>query len=100
MSVHPSLAAKGKGKRQRSVLKRFERLKELQEKEKWKPEDSVFGLPKLKVVRWKAKKTKKAVEETAAAEQPAQAAATTAKTPTPGASSGAKEKKEQKPAKK
>ena len=77
MSVNPSLSSKGKGKRVRSVLKRFERLKELQEKEKWKPGNSVFGLPKLKTLRWKLKKAKKAVEaETAAA--PEQAAGTAA----------------------
>ena len=68
MSVHPSLSSKGKGKRQRSVVKRFERLRELLEKEKWQPGNSVFGLPKLKVLRWKVKKAKKAAEgeETAA----------------------------------
>ena len=67
MSVHPSLASKSKSKRSRSVLKRFERLKELLEKEKWQPGDSVFGLPKIKILRWKTKKTKKAAEGDAAA---------------------------------
>lgn len=67
MSVHPSLGSKGKGKRSRSVLKRFERLKELLEKEKWKPGGPVFGLPKIKTLRWKLKKAKKAVEAEAAA---------------------------------
>ena len=67
MSVHPSLSSKSKGKRNRSVLKRFERLKEMLEKEKWKPTDPVFGLPKLKILRWKAKKAKKAAEAAAAA---------------------------------
>ncbi len=62
MSVHPSLTSKDKGKRSRSVLKRFERLKELQEKEKWKPGDSIFGLLKIKALRWKVKKAKKAAE--------------------------------------
>ena len=62
MSIHPSLSSKDKGKRSRSVLKRFERLKELWEKEKWKPGNSIFGLPKLKALRWKAKKAKKAAE--------------------------------------
>ncbi|MFH0790351.1 MAG: small basic protein [Candidatus Omnitrophota bacterium] len=66
MSVHPSLLSKGKNKKNRSVLKRFERLKELLEKEKWKPGDSVFRLVKVKTVRLKLKKAKKAVEETAA----------------------------------
>lgn len=70
MSVHPSLKSKGEGKGKRSVFKRFERLKELIEKEKRKAGDSIFGLPKLKVLRWKVKKVKKAeeVEATAAEE--------------------------------
>jgi small basic protein (TIGR04137 family) len=63
MSVHPSLSSKGKGKRIRSVLKRFERLRELEEKEKRKTGDSIFGLPKIKALRWKVKKAKKATEE-------------------------------------
>lgn len=76
MTVHPSLSSKGKGKRIRSVLKRFERLKDLIEKEKRKPEDSIFGLPKIKTLRLKAKKAKKAVEaEEAPAEGTAQAPA-------------------------
>lgn len=81
MSVHPSLRSKGKGKRSRSVLKRFERLKELLEKEKWTVGNSIFGLPKVKTLRRKLKKAKKAAEageaqpeqaqQTAAAETPA-----------------------------
>lgn len=67
MSVHPSLTSKDKGKGSRSVLKRFERLKELTEKEKWQSGQSVFGLPKIKAVRWKVKKAKKAAEGEAAA---------------------------------
>ena len=94
MSVHSSLSSKTKGKRSRSVLKRFERLKELQEKEKWQPQDSVFGLAKVKILRWKAKKAKKAAEAEApvAGEAAAEttAEASTAKAPT----------KEEKPSKK
>ncbi|MBL7084749.1 MAG: small basic protein [Candidatus Omnitrophica bacterium] len=67
MSVHPSLSSREEGKGKRSVLKRFERLKELIEKEKRKAGDSIFGLPKLKVLRWKVKKAKKVVEAEAAA---------------------------------
>ena len=67
MTVHPSLRSKGKGKRSRSVLKRFERLKTLLEKEKWANGNSIFGLPKIKALRWKLKKAKKATEEEAAA---------------------------------
>lgn len=90
MSVHPSLSSKGKGKRQRSVLKRFERLKELIEKEKWKPGNSIFGLPKLKALRWKVKKAKKAeaAEAPAAGEAAPPEAAAEKKAP-----SGKKEEK-------
>lgn len=61
MSQHPSLRISDKDKKQRSVLKRHERIKILKEKEKWEEEDSVFGLPKVKVMRFKIKKEKAAV---------------------------------------
>jgi small basic protein (TIGR04137 family) len=60
MSQHPSLRMSDKDKKQRSVLKRHERIKILKEKEKWEEEDSVFGLPKVKVMRFKIKKEKAA----------------------------------------
>ena len=37
MSQHPSLRSKAKSKQHRSVLKRYERVKGLKEKEKWDP---------------------------------------------------------------
>ena len=60
MSQHPSLRISDKDKKQRSVLKRHERIKTLKEKEKWEDEDSVYGLPKVKVTRFKIKKEKAA----------------------------------------
>lgn len=60
MSQHPSLRSGQKGKKHRSVLKRYERVKELKEKEKWKKGDSVFGLLKLKILKFKLKKEKAA----------------------------------------
>lgn len=66
MSQHPSLRSKEKEKAHRSVLKRFERVKALEEKEKWKKGDSVFGLPKLKILRFKLKKEKAAPAEAVA----------------------------------
>ena len=64
MSQHPSLRSSDKDKKQRSVLKRYERIKTLQDKEKWdEKKDSVFGLPKVKVTRFKIKKEKAAVAE-------------------------------------
>jgi len=61
MSIHSSLAISWKS-RHRSVLKRFERIKALKDKDKWKEEDSVFGLPKLKIIRIKIKKEKATTE--------------------------------------
>ena|SRR3989344_4873286 len=57
MSIHPSLRP-SKGKGHRSVFKRFERIKMLAEKDKWKEEESVFGLPKVKSIKIKVKKEK------------------------------------------
>ncbi len=68
MSQHPSLRSSDKDKKQRSVLKRYERIKTLQDKEKWdEKKDSVFGLPKVKVTRFKIKKEKAAAVEGAEA---------------------------------
>ncbi len=58
MSMHPSLKATEKGKKQRSVLKRIERVKSMIDKEKWKEGDDFYHLPKLKTVRIKIKKEK------------------------------------------
>lgn len=58
MSIHPSLSSSKKDRKQRSVLKRAERLSVMIEKDKWKEGDSVFGLPKIKTVRIKIKKEK------------------------------------------
>lgn len=79
MSQHPSLRSSDKDKKHRSVLKRYERLKILKEKDIWKGDGSVFGLPKVKIVRFKIKKEKAAVAETAA-----DATAPAADTTTPG----------------
>ena len=59
MSIHPSLTA-AKGKKQRSVLKRYERVEKLKKEGKWKDDTSSFGLPKVKVVKMKLKKSKAA----------------------------------------
>ena len=85
MSQHPSLRSSDKDKQQRSVLKRYERIKSLKDKEKWEEEkDSIFGLPKVKVTRFKIKK-----EKAAAAEGAEGAAAAPGATPgAPGATPG------------
>ena len=67
MSQHRSLRSKGKDSAHRSVLKRHERIKDLKEKEKWDEEKSIFGLPKLKIIKFKIKK-EKPVEAEAAVE--------------------------------
>lgn len=66
MSIHSSLRSSEKDKKQRSVLKRTERLRTMMDKEKWKEGDPVFGLPKIKTVRIRIKKEKAEKTETAA----------------------------------
>ena len=58
MSLHSSLKSLsvGKGGTQRSVLKRFERIRTLLGSGKWTEDQSVFGLPKLKQLKIKARK--------------------------------------------
>ncbi len=65
MSIHPSLGAAVKGKQQKSVLKRTERIKHMMNKGLWKEDSKVFGMPKIKAFRLKIKKEK-------AAEKPAE----------------------------
>ena len=97
MSQHPSLRSSDKDKAQRSVLKRYERVKILKDKEKWTEKDSVYKLPKIKVVKFKVKKEKAVAEETAvegavaapgAAAAPAGAKAAPAKAPVKPAAGG------------
>jgi len=82
MSQHPSLRSSDKNKQHRSVLKRYERLKILKDKEKWEEKDSVFGLAKVKIVKYKIKKEKAAPAEATAE---GVAAAPGAATPAPAA---------------
>jgi small basic protein (TIGR04137 family) len=83
MSIHPSLASSDKDKKQKSVLKRTERIKTMVEKGAWKEGDKVFGLPKIKTLRIKIKKEKIEKAETAttgeASAAPAAAAPAAAK---------------------
>jgi len=96
MSIDKSLKRQTAGSANRSVLTRAERIKKLQDAEKWPEGRSPFGLPKVrvqKIVLKKAKKAEKAAEgaEGAAAEgaaapgtaAPAAAAAPAAKTAPP-----------------
>ena len=85
MSIHPSLGAAVKGKQQKSVLKRAERIKYLMNKGLWKEDSKIFGMPKIKAIRIKIKKEK-------AAEKPAEEGAGTPAAPAPTASTDQKAK--------
>ena len=78
MSIHPSLrTAGGATSSSRNVLKRYERVRHLMTQGQWTDGQSVFGLPKLKQTKIKARKAAKEKEETAGApaEKPAAGAA-------------------------
>ncbi|MEK7852454.1 MAG: small basic protein [Planctomycetota bacterium] len=55
MSIDKSLKTSGKLARPRNVLTRIERIKMLKEDGKWNPSISVFGIPKVKVMKAKQK---------------------------------------------
>ncbi|RKY41875.1 MAG: small basic protein [Candidatus Makaraimicrobium thalassicum] len=64
MTQHPSLKGSQEGGKFRSVLKRYEKIRELVGKAKWDEEkDSVYHLPKVKRIRFKIKKAKEPAEE-------------------------------------
>ncbi len=90
MSIHSSLRGGGKNKKHRSVLKRYERLRVLKDKNLWADGKNVMGLPKVKQQRLKVKKEAKVAAEgtSAVAGVPAKTAAPAAKAAAP-----AKEKK-------
>lgn len=63
MTIDKSLKVRTGGMRQRNVLTRAERLEKLVEADRWKEGDSVFGLPKVRVVKVALKKKKKVKKE-------------------------------------
>jgi small basic protein (TIGR04137 family) len=69
MSIDKSLRRKNQLARARNVLTRGERIKVLQDDERWQEGRSPFGLPKVRVMKV-AKKKAKAKEE----EKPAEGA--------------------------
>ncbi len=85
MSIDKSLRRKNQLARSRNVLTRGERIKVLQDEERWQEGRSPFGLPKVRVLKV-AKKPKKAAkeEEKPAEEGAAPAAAPTAADTKPG----------------
>ena len=63
MSIDKSLRRKNQLQRARNVLTRGERIKTLQNEERWTEGRSPYGLPKVKVIKLVVKKVKKAKEE-------------------------------------
>ncbi len=66
MSIHSSLRVSNAGRKHRSVLKRYERLKVLKDKNLWSDDKAVLGLPKVKMQKIKIKKEKVVAAEGAA----------------------------------
>ena len=68
MSIHSSLRVKQSAGTLRNVMKRHERVRHLMAQGLWPDGRSVFGLPKIKQVKMKARKAAaKEKEETSAA---------------------------------
>lgn len=63
MSLHRSLKGRDALASKKSVLKRAERIKWLMEKKKWDDEQSILGLPKIKIVKLKVSKKEKKEEK-------------------------------------
>ena len=81
MSVHSSLSGSKKSARHRNVLKRYERVQQLQNKDLWSEGRSAFGLPKIKSIKFKIKKAAKEAAPAEAGAAPAAGAAAPAATP-------------------
>ena len=64
MSIDKSLISKRKLVRQRNVLTRPERIKYLMDEGLWDEKKSVYGLPKVKIMKLKKKAKVKKTEET------------------------------------
>ena len=59
MTIDKSLKIKAGAAKTRNVLTRPERLAKLIDEDRWKPGDSVYGIPKVRVVKISMKKKKK-----------------------------------------
>lgn len=70
MSIDKSLRRKNQLARSRNVLTRGERIKVLQDDERWPEGRSPYGLPKVRVLKVAKKAKAKAKEETAEAAAP------------------------------
>lgn len=91
MTIDRSLRVRAGGIASRNVLTRGERLQKLKDTDRWQEGGSVFGLPKVRVVKVALKKKKKAkTEEAAEGATPAAGAATPAAPAKPAAGKGGK----------
>lgn len=64
MSQHRSFGSGGAASGgHRSVLKRYEKIQTLSSNNKWSEESGIFSLPKVKVLKLKAKKATKAAKD-------------------------------------
>lgn len=68
MTIDKSLRVRRGLIKNRNVLTRVERLSKLQEADRWKEGDSVYGLPKVRVQKISLKKKKKVKKDEAAEE--------------------------------
>lgn len=93
MSIHHTLRITLKSKKQRSVLKRFERIRYFISKGSFNEQSRVLGLPKIKSFKIKIKK-EKSEEKSAAAPSgtPASSGASAQAKADKGASKGASAK--------
>jgi small basic protein (TIGR04137 family) len=78
VTIDKSLRRKGRLARSRNVLKRDERIAQLQSEERWTPGRSVLGLPKVRIAKSTAGKKKKKKKEEEADTTTAAAEATPA----------------------
>ena len=79
MSIHSSLRTnKHAAGAMRNVLKRHERVRHLMTSGLWTDGRSVFGLPKIKQMKMKARKAASKEKEAAAGQAPATGAAASA----------------------
>ena len=93
MSIDKSLRRKNSLERARNVLTRGERIKTLQNQERWTDGRTPYGLPKVKVIKLvvkKAKKKEEKVEEGAEGATPAAGAAPAAAAAGAGGKGGKK----------
>ena len=85
MTIDPSLRVRAGSIQNRNVLSRAERLQKLKDTERWSEGTSVFGLPKVRVIKLALKKKKKAKAEEGAEGAAEGAAAPVAGGAKPGA---------------